>query len=313
MSEATRSAPAAGPPTAAPGPPGPPGARILASGYRRYEGERTGVAGAVRSTTRHAAQRALGMRRSARYKVLPVLAALLAYVPAIVYAGLAAIFRSELLNEQVLPTYAEYYFFITAAIVVFTAFVAPEVLCTDRRTGMLGLYLASPLTRSTYLLAKAAAVTGVLAVVTVGPPLFLLVAYVLVGSGPDGPADVALFAVRIVAAGALLSAFFGSLSLAVSSITDRKAAASAAIVIILLLSSIVTGSLVVQADASPYLLLASFFGLPFEAVIRVFGETTPDEDYGQLGSAALIAATVGWSVLFSAVVWWRYRRLEVTR
>mgnify|MGYP002682603268 CR=1 FL=1 len=41
------------------------------------------------------------------------------------------------------------------------------------------------------------------------------------------PADVALFVLRIVAAGALLSGFFGSLSMAVSSITDRKAAASA--------------------------------------------------------------------------------------
>ena len=36
------------------------------------------------------------------------------------------------------------------------AFVAPEALCTDRRTGMLGLYLASPLTRDSYLVAKVA-------------------------------------------------------------------------------------------------------------------------------------------------------------
>ena len=41
------------------------------------------------------------------------------------------------------------------AVLVFVAFVAPEVLCPDRRTGMLGLYLASPLTRDTYLVGKA--------------------------------------------------------------------------------------------------------------------------------------------------------------
>ena len=64
-----------------------------------------------------------------------------------------------------LPTYGEYYGFIVSAIIVFVAFVAPEVLCTDRRTGMLGLYLASPLTRDTYLLAKAIAVAVVLATV----------------------------------------------------------------------------------------------------------------------------------------------------
>ena len=33
-------------------------------------------------------------------------------------------------------------------VLVFTAFVAPEILCTDRRSGMLGLYLASPLRRA---------------------------------------------------------------------------------------------------------------------------------------------------------------------
>ena len=198
--------------------------------------------------------------------------AMFADVPAIVYAGLAVLIPDELGRNEILPTYAEYYFFITAAIVVFTAFVAPEVLCTDRRTGMLGLYLASPLTRTTYLAAKATAVLGVLAIVTLGPPLFLLLAYVLVGSGPDGPADVALFAVRIVVAGTLLSAFFGSLSMAVSSVTDRKAVASAAIAILLLLSAVVTGSLVSGAGASPYLLLGDLFGLPFEAVVRIFGE-----------------------------------------
>ena len=289
------------------------GARILKGGYRRFEGHRTGVRGAVESVATHTTQRALGLRRAARYKILPVLAAALAYVPAIVYAGLAVLIPDELGRNETLPTYAEYSFFITAAIVVFTAFVAPEVLCTDRRTGMLGLYLASPLTRTTYLAAKATAVLGVLAIVTLGPPLFLLLAYVLVGSGPDGPADVALFAVRIVVAGTLLSAFFGSLSMAVSAVTDRKAVASAAIAILLLLSAVVTGSLVAGAGASPYLLLGDLFGLPFEAVVRIFGETSQNPDLAEVGSAVVVGATVAWTLAASAFVWLRYRALEVTR
>jgi ABC-type transport system involved in multi-copper enzyme maturation permease subunit len=289
------------------------GARIIEGGYRRYDGERSGSSGAVESVALHTAQRALGLRRSARYKILPILAAALAYVPAIVYAGLAVLIPDELGRNEILPTYAEYYFFITAAIVVFTAFVAPEVLCTDRRTGMLGLYLASPLTRTTYLAAKATAVLGVLAIVTLGPPLFLLLAYVLVGSGPDGPADILLFAMRIVVAGILLSAFFGSLSMAVSSVTDRKAAASAAVVLLLLLSAAVTGTLVEGAGVSHYVMLADLFGLPFEAVVRIFGETSQNPNLADVGSALIIGATVGWTLLASSVVWLRYRALEVTR
>lgn len=289
-------------------------ARIIEGGYRRFDGDRSGRRGAIRSVALHTTQRALGLRRAARYKILPVLAALLAYVPAIVYAGLAALLPPDtFLDNQLLPTYAEYYFYITSAIVVFAAFVAPEVLCTDRRTGMLGLYLASPLTRYTYLLSKALSVLGVLAIVTLGPPLFLLIAYVLIGTGPDGPADVLLFFVRIVAAGLLVSAFFGSLSMAVSSLTDRKAAASAAIVVILLLSGVVTGSLVEGADVSAQLLLANLFVLPFEAVFRIFGEGTEDVYFQQLGAVEVVAATVGWSLLFAGIVVVRYRALEVTR
>lgn len=293
-------------------------ARIIEGGYRRYDGARSGVPGAVRSTTLNAVQRALGMRRSARHKILPVLAAVLAYVPAIVYAGVAALFPPQgSLRDEFLPSYAEYYFFITAAIVLFCAFVAPEVLCTDRRTGMLGIYLASPLSRGTYLISKALSVLVVLAIVTVGPPLFLLVAYVLVGAGPEGPAEVLRLGVQIVAAGLLISAFYGSLSLAVSSVTDRKAAASASIVVILLLSSVVAGVLVEGADATPFLLLADLFFLPFQAVFFVFGEAgrgDPGEPiHSELTAPVVLAASALWILVFSLVVAVRYDRLEVTR
>lgn len=294
----------------------PPGAaRIIEGGYRRYDGERSGTRGAIRSTTINAMQRALGLRRAARFKILPVLAAVLAYVPAIVYAGVAALFPpDELLRNQFLPSYGEYFFFITAAIVLFCAFVAPEVLCTDRRTGMLGIYLASPLTRTTYLVSKAISVLVVLAIVTLGPPLFLLIAYVLVGAGPEGPIEVAELTGKIVLAGAIISGFYGSLSLAVASITDRKAAASASIVVILLLSSVVTGVLVSGADATPYLLLADLFFLPFQAVLFVFDEVTAEDlIYEEITAPLVYAACLAWTLLFAGIVAWRYRRLEVTR
>ena len=41
------------------------GARILEGGYRRFEGHRTGVRGAVESVATHTTQRALGLRRAA--------------------------------------------------------------------------------------------------------------------------------------------------------------------------------------------------------------------------------------------------------
>ena len=185
-----------------PGPTTGTQARILDRGYRAYTGPRLGVRGAVRSLVLHSMQRALGLKRPFWQKILPALAVFIAYVPAIVFVGLAVFLSDTLLeNTDLLPTYADYYGFISAAIVVFTAFVAPELLCTDRRTGMLGLYLASPLTRDTYLLAKAIATVALLALVTLGPPLFLLIGLTIVGQGPDGPLDLLTLLGRIVLGG----------------------------------------------------------------------------------------------------------------
>ena len=62
----------------------------------------------------------------------------------------------------------------------------PRCSAPTAAPGMLGLYLASPLDRDTYLLAKAAAVGLVLSLVTLGPPLFMLIARTVAGVGPDG-------------------------------------------------------------------------------------------------------------------------------
>jgi ABC-2 type transport system permease protein len=290
------------------------GARILDRGYRRYDGHRTGVAGSFRTLVVHSMQRALGLKRSAAQKLLPGLAVFIAYVPAIVFVGLTVLIQDTLLaNQNLVPTYADYYSFISAAIVVFSAFVAPELLCTDRRTGMLGLYLASPLTRNSYLAAKATAVVALLALVTLGPPLLMLVAFTIIGQGPDGPGALARVLGEVVLGGVAVAVLPASLSLAASSTTTRKAAASAAVILVLLASTAVTETLVEEAGAPAELFCANLLGLPFELVRRIYGEPSPDVAVAGIQTGTLIAAYAGWTLLFAGFTWLRYRRLAVDR
>jgi ABC-2 type transport system permease protein len=242
--------------------------------------------------------------------VLPIASAGIAYVPAIVFVGIAAIVPDERVRDTLLPTYGDYYGYVTAAIIVFAALVAPESLCPDRRSGMLGLYLASPLTRDTYLLAKALAVGGLLAVTTIGPPLLLLVANTLQGLGPDGPGDLLLVLVRVLAAGTVLAAFFTGLTLVASSFTDRRAVASAAIILLIFVTGAVTAVLVEELDAPGDLLALNFSGAPFELAVRIFGETG---EVPECSTWALAAGVPGLTVLFGAITWWRYHRLAVTK
>jgi ABC-2 type transport system permease protein len=285
-------------------------ARILDRGYRRYTGPRLGVRGAVRSLMIHSIQRAFGVRRTIWAKVLPILIVAAAYVPAAVFIGLVALLPDTRALDVAIPEYGDYYGFILSVIVVFVALVAPEVLCPDRRTGILGLYLASPLDRTTYLAAKAASVAIVLGAVTLGPPLLLLVANVLQGRGPDGPGGVLLTALRILGSAAAVTGMFTALSLAISSLTDRKAFAAAAVFLAVLVTGTVTSALVEEADAAGELELLSIVDLPFEAALRIHGEVP--EMVG-VTTWAVIASIIGWTVVAGAFAWWRYQRIEVTR
>jgi ABC-2 type transport system permease protein len=286
-------------------------ARIVDRGYRPYDGVRLGRAGAIRSLARHSMTRALGLRRTAWAKLLPIASVLIAYLPAAVFVGIAALLPDQIRRQNdIIPSYSEYYSFITAAIVLFVAIVGPEVLCSDRRNGMLGLYLASPLDRTTYLLAKVLAVLPVLGFVTLGPPIVQLVGMTLADAGPGSAGDFALVLVRIVLAAVVVSVAYTALSLAAASLTERRAFASAGIILLLFATSITTTQFVEVSGANAHLLLLNLFFLPFELVARVYGEAG---SYPEIATATLAAAEVAWVALGAAVVWLRYRRLTVTR
>jgi ABC-2 type transport system permease protein len=296
------------------------GARIVDRSYRPYDGPRGGVGASIKATAKHSIQRSLGIKRTIWQKVLPIISVGIAYVPAIVFIGIAALNTTEARLDDLLPTYAEYYGFVTAAIIIFTSFVAPEVLCTDRRTGMLGLYLASPLDRNTYLISKAAAVGFVLALVTTGPLLLMLVAYTIVGEGPGNVGDWVVALARILLSGFAISALHTSLSLAVSSFTSRRAAASATIILILFASNILVAGLTDSesgAGWSENLYVFDLFVLPFTLVFHIFGQGSdvgePGDPIRQVSAATIALANVAWVAFFATLTWWRYRKITVTR
>lgn len=287
-------------------------ARILDSGYRRYTGVRLGPGHAVRSVVASTLRRILGLRRPARNKVLPVLTILLAYVPAIVFVGVVALLNRLDPAEvaQLVPEYEDYYGFIISAIVLFVTFVAPEALCPDRRSRVLSLYLASPLTRMTYLLGKAAAIFVVIAIVTVGPVLLMLLGLSLQGFGPDGFLGFLGKLGQVVAAGLVLAAFYSALTVGVASLTDRRAIAAAATLLLLAGSNIVANTLHFGLEAADEWMLLSLTLAPFQLLRRIYGAPVLIFD---MATSTVVLANVAWIALGAGVAVVRYRRLQVTR
>lgn len=290
-------------------------AQIYDVGYRSYDGPRTAPVWALVTVWRHTVQRVLGLRRSARHKVLPALALVIAFVPALVFAGIAAFLPVDPILEDILPSYGEYVETIATALVLFASFVAPEALCTDRRTGMLDLYLAGPLDVTRYLASKWGAVAAVMLTMTVGPQLFILVAFTVEGAGPS-LGDTPLLVARIVASGIGVALFYTAVAMGISSLTTRKAVAGVATVLLLFVSSIGVVAAVESGGAPDELALLTP-AVAEEYAWRVFddvrGPFDVDEPIERVSTELVLAGLAGWILLGAAVCWLSYRRQGATR
>jgi ABC-2 type transport system permease protein len=286
-------------------------ARLFDLGYRRYDGPRERPARAILTLADFTARRVLGLGRGARHKVLPAITLAIAYLPAlsnVIYSVLA----SDILQGDLI-TYGDYMFIIGSALALFAALVAPEALCPDRRSGMLGLYLAGPLDRTRYLAAKGAGVLLAMLLITLGPLLFMLLAFVLAGHGPSA-SEVPGLLLRILAAGTVTALVYTALSMAVSSFTTRRAAAAVGVVLLVFVPAFVVRGSIEDAGAPEEL---DLFSSPFvvaELAYRIFGETPEAGDPVTELSTWMVAGGVAGAILVGALVCWlRYRRLEAFR
>jgi len=287
-------------------------AEIFDQGYRAYDGPRSGVTSSMRAVAVATVQRALGLRRKFRFKIVPLVTILFSYVPALVYLGLSVLLPSELAGELV-PQYAGYFGLIGVMMVLMTSFVVPEVMGADRKTGLFGLYMASPLTRWHYLAAKFVAVIGVLSLVTMLPVVFQMVGYSFVGIGPEGFVEIVKTFAKIVASGFVLSIFFGLLGMAAATLTDRHLFASAGIVLLTIASGIFTGVIVETTDAPSWIELCNVLAIPLELITRIWGATPDIPTIEGVSTLVSFLAWAGSCVVFAAVIGIGYQRLEVTK
>ncbi len=281
-------------------------ARILDRGYRKFDGDRSGVPGAMRSVTWHTTRSILGLGRKARHKIFPIIVLVIAFLPAIAFLGLS-ILLGDFGEGEIRPEYWELFGLSVMPSLLFAAMVAPEAIVRDRRDGMFALYLSTPLRRPTYLGAKVAAVLGCLSIITIGPSLLLLLGYTMQNQGPDGFGSWLGVAGRIVLSGLVIASLYTAISLAASSLTDRRAFASVAAIMVLVGGTIAGGALVDGADMTQRLWLVSPVNTALEAAPRFFGDRSAE--LSDVSTGLVVLAIVAWTAVGSAVVAWRYRKL----
>jgi ABC-2 type transport system permease protein len=270
-------------------------------GYRRYEGPRLGRAWAIRSLIVDSFRSAYGLGRGGRSKVAPVVFGAMAVFPAVVIVGVltmaARLGVRERIEEAALISYDGYFSSISAIIALFCAAQAPELFGRDQRHGVIALYFARPLRRSDYALARLAGFVLALLALLLLPQAILLVGRVLLSTdvvgafGQDLPKIPAILGQAIVTA-----ALLGSLAMAVSAFTPRRAYATAGIIAIFILPGIVSG-IVIELGSSTignWLVLLSQSTVLDGTNALLFGHSLPE--------GLFFFNLPGWSFLASAVV-----------
>lgn len=287
--------------------------RIFDLGYQRYEGAREGRRRAVIAIWRDSVRGTLGLGRSTGIKVLAYGTITLALFPAIfivVVAGFISSFGEAVDLDEFLGGLSNrgYYRFAIWPLTLFVAILGPELLCPDRRSQTIVLYLVRPLRPRDYLAARWSGFLTVTMVVLLLPQAMVFVALGFTSSDVfDWLGDNADIIPRAIASGLVVGLVLTTVAMAISSMTDRRAYAVAGIVATVLITWAISDAGVNLASGRT----ADFFELiRFGGVLQVNDWLFDDFD-GELGAqwyALTSAAIVVGGALFMQG---RYRKIKL--
>jgi ABC-2 type transport system permease protein len=269
--------------------------------YGTYEGERRGRGAAVLSLARWGALRSLGARRGWKAKAVPITLILLALAPAVIVLGVRALFADQTGIDltEALP-FSGYQAIIGVVILLFAGITTPELLCPDRRDGMLQLYFSTAVSRGEYLAGRVIGAIAPLLLVTMVPMLVLYAGILVFEEHPVGYLEDNWGELpRIVAAGAILALYYGLVGLAVSSLTGRRAFAIGGYLLLLVAPTVLSGLLQEAFTGAEELDLVSLSTLPIGFAGELFPDAQDDipNSLGEFAVAYLVVVAAAVVVL----------------
>ena len=286
---------------------------------------------------------ALGLGRSSRAKVLPLLLFAAVMAPAVVIV-LVASTAEELGARDQLWGHADYYELVSILVLIFSAIIAPELLCPDRRDRVLHLYLVRPLTSDDYVAGRWLAFFTITLALVYSGQIVLFVGSVFNDPKPiDYLRDNWLDAPRFLAAGLAVAAFTTTIPLAVSAFTTRRAFAAGFVIGLFIISLATAGGLTecpeheerveitdtgsgrqvtvtseecepVTGDYAKWFGLINVSGAPIYISDWIFDEVNDDQPYIAVAELP-IGIPIGVYLLLTlgpaAILVWRYRKIQI--
>ena len=215
-------------------------------GYQSYAGEREGRSRAWQTIFWDGVKNGMGIGRGGWAKFLPWLVLSPTIATGLVFAAIGAFFEqfgfdvdeTEGALPVDLPGHLELTAVISFMILIFAAFVGPELVCPDRRNRVIHLYFVRPITMFDYLGARWCALFMLLLAASVLPHITYWIGLLFgvadsLGHAQDNWLDVP----RFVGNGIVFAIFTTSITIAISSMTDRRMIATLIVVGTIMIST----------------------------------------------------------------------------
>ncbi len=306
-------------------------------GYQRYEGPREGRTRARKALFVNGIRTCFGLGRGTMAKILPILFFGAVMAPAIVFIIIAATTERLIGVPLDIPGHADYYEIVSLVLLLFSAVIAPELLCPDRRSGVITLYLVRSLTFTDYVLGRWVAFFVVSLLFIYTGQVVLMIGLTMSAAQPfeylrDNWADVP----RFLSAGLVIAILTTTIPLAAAAFTTRRVYASAFVIGLWLISAATAGilisgteerersvngvvveresnSLLGDTDFAPLVALIDIGSAPIHISDMIFDKKDNDNAVMQQAAKLPMIVVVLWYIGIVGVpgflLWDRYRRL----
>ena len=302
-------------------------------GYQHYTGPREGRMRARKAVFVNGLRTTLGLGRGSLAKVLPILFFVAVMAPAVIIALIASV--AETMTEVLdVPGHSGYYQIVSIILILFSAVIAPELLCPDRRDGVISLYLVRPLTSTDYVAGRWLAFFAITLLIVYSGQVVLLIGLILSAAEPlEYLRDNWLDIPRFIGAGFVVAVFTTTLPLAVSAFATRRAYAAAFVIGLFIISASV-GSILTECheddngpprgtsraepcepltgDGARWAGLVDIGQVPIHVSDMIFGVENTSGLSWQVRKLPDVVP-IGWYLLLTAgpgfALWWRYRRM----
>lgn len=295
------------------------GGTVFDIGYQRYTGPREGRTRSRLTVVKDGVRTALGLGRGGRAKILPwffiAVLAFIAIVMALVAGAAERLGGPGAAEELNLPSHSDYYGIASMIFFVFAAVVAPELLCRDRREGVINLYLVRPLTGSDYVISRWLAFLLVTVAVAWFPQVILFVGLSMGDPSPGAYLQQHWLDVpRFLAAGLAIAAYTTTLAMLTASFTTRRAYASVFLVGLFVITTPFTTGLAseIGGRVGQWISMFNLTNIPVHVNDVIFNDVSQITSVAparELPASMRVAWFFLWTGVPGLILWMRYRKL----